>query len=143
MTAAFIQSEPTIVTLGADVVQDAQRFTYQALPSGVVFSMLVTPWPSQTRTPDLIAAFANQEADEWNYKAGLPGVVGISIAQQVDGAGNLQDVAQVTVRSASGRSIGAVTITNADFYPARFADRVAEAVAQLNGIEAASPAAEA
>ncbi len=141
MPAAFISSEPTIQTLGVDIIQDVQKFTYQAVPSGVVFTFQFGPWPNPNVTAQDIAATANGWADRWNDNASQPGVVGISLAQQVNQAGNLEDVCFVTVSSSSGRSTSQIVGRIDHFFPSIFDPWVAAERALLDAIEAESPPA--
>lgn len=142
MPAQFIQSEPTIQTLGANIVQDGQRFTYQAIPSQVVFSFEFGPWPNKNVTAQDIAITANGWADRWNANASQPGVVNISLAQEVSPAGNLEDIAYVTVQSTSGRSTSLISGRIDHFFPSIFDPWVAAERANLDAIENASaPAA--
>lgn len=141
MPAAFVQSEPSVQTMGNDVVIDVQKFTYQAIPSGVVFTFVFGPWPNPNVTPQDIALTANGWADRWNENASQPGVVGISLAQQVSPAGNLEEVCYVTVRSTSGRSTSQIVGDLAHFFPSIFNPWVAAERARLDAIEDASPSA--
>lgn len=141
MAKTFISNEPTIQTLGADVVRDASRVTWQAQPSGVVFSLLfpaVVNW-----TPAQIDQQGELWADRWNQNAAFPGVAGIVVTQQVDAAGNLTDVAQVTVVSTSGLSSNQINVGPAEWNPSvkgttlttSFGDVVSAEVARLDAIE--------
>lgn len=139
MPATFLHSEPTIQTLGPDIIRDAARITYQAEPSGVIFPLLfvsVRPgdWPASK-----IAAQANHWADVWNTNAAAPGVVDIAIAQHVTPAGHLDDMAAVTIRSTSGRSTSTIEIARVDFPASRFEVLTVAELVRLDAIEAASP----
>lgn len=141
MTAVFLQAEPTIQTIGADVIRDAQRITYQAQPSGVVYSLLFAPWPSPVWSDETVSQQANEWADRWNENAAQPGVVGVNVTQRVNEAGNLQDVADVYVRSTSGRSTSLIVADLPHFWPDQFAQLVATERGRLDSYEAANPGA--
>jgi hypothetical protein len=141
----FLLNEPTIQTLGSDIVRDAMRITYRAQPSGVVFSLLFAPveiWTAQT-----VADQAQLWSDNWNQNALVPGVVGIATTQQVNAAGNLEDVALVTVSSTSGNSTSQLELPPREWLPSvagttlttSFGDRVRAEVQRLDAIEGTSP----
>lgn len=137
----FLASEPTLQVLSPELVRDAQRVTASAVASGVVYSLLFAPYPTDPQgsviwSDELIAEQLALWADYWNQNAAVPGVAGIGVTQEVDAAGALKDVALVTVTSASGRSSAQVTVPAAQFLPERFAAFVAPTVAQLNAVEA-------
>jgi hypothetical protein len=132
-------SEPTIVTVGADIVHDAQRITYTAYPSGVIFPLLFVSLRPDDWTPAKIAAQANHWADVWNGNAAVAGVESIAITQRVTAGGNLDDVALVIVSSTSGRSTSEITVQRNDFDAHTFAQLVGAERTRLDEIEAASP----
>jgi hypothetical protein len=142
MPASFLMSEPTIVTVGADIVHDAQRITYTAYPSGVIFPLLFVSLRPDDWTPAEIAAQANAWADVWNTNAAAPGVESIAITQRVTAGGNLDDVAVVNVSSTSGRSTSEITISRADFPASRFEALTVRERVRLDEIEGASPPAD-
>lgn len=137
MSATFISSEPSIQTLGPNTIQDVQVFTYQAQPSGVIYTFQFGPWPNKNVDAATIKQTADGWADRWNSNFKQPGVVGISLAQQVNAAGNLEDVVYVTVQSDSGRSTSQIVGRIDHFFPSIFNKWVAEELANLNAIEAA------
>lgn len=140
MPAAFISSEPTIATFSNDVIWDGQRYTYQAQPSGVIFSFTLFNTPKYKINAADVTLTAEGWNDRWNANASQPGVVSISVAQQVTPAGNLADVCFVIVQSSSGRSTQQLEGPIANFFPSVFNPWVAEAVAEMDAIEAANPA---
>jgi hypothetical protein len=143
----FIINEPTIQTLGSDIVRDAFRVTWRALPSGVVFSELFAP--VEIWSPAQVDAQGELWANRWNQNALVPGVAGITVTQQVDAAGNLSDVAQVTVVSTSGNSTSLLNVPPRQWLPSvsgttlttSFGDTVRAEVQRLDAIEAGAPAA--
>src|SRR6266536_1226437 len=105
MAARFVNGEATVQTIGADIVRNAQRNTYTATPSGVIFSLLFAPWPSEIWTPQVVQQIADEWDGRWNTNAAVSGVTGISVTQQTNPVtGNLEDVAFVGVQSRSGLS---------------------------------------
>lgn len=141
MPAAFVSSEPTVVTIGNDVIQDGQKFTYQALPSGVVFWFVIAPWPNAAADPQTLAITAEGWADRLNSDASQPGVLSVTLAQEVTPAGNLRYAITATVESTSGRSTSQITGHEAEIFPQIFDGWVAAERERLDAIEAASPGA--
>lgn len=144
MAVKFEQGEATVQTIGADITRNAQRNTYTALPSGVVFSLLFAPWPSPNWTPAAIAQQANYWADIWNQNSRVPGVTGINVTQQTNEVtGNLEDVALVGIVSSSGLSTAQIELGPREWLPSvanttltrSFPDAVAAAVAELDQAE--------
>ena len=141
MGKVFLANEPTIQTLGSDILRDAFRVTWQATPSNVVYSLLFAP--VEIWTAELVNQQGDVWANNWNQNAAVPGVAGITVTQQVDTAGNLQDVAQVTVLSTSGNSSSLINLPPAEWSPSvegttlttSFGDAVRAEVARLDAIE--------
>lgn len=137
MTPTFVQAEDTVQTIGADVSRNAERITYQANPSGVVYSLLFAPWPSDIWTPKTIQQQADLWETRWNTNRAVPGVTGISVTQQTsEVTSNLEDVAFVGVKSTSGLSTSLVELPLPAFWPDEFAKRIAAERAALDAIEA-------
>ena len=139
---SFLVAEPTLQVLSPEIVRDAQRVTAQAIDSGVVYSLLFAPYPTDPQgtvvwTPDAIASQLSTWAGTWNTNAKVPGVLGIALSQDVDPTGQLKDVALVTVASTSGKSTTQLNLYAADFFPDTFAAAVAAAREQLDAVEAA------
>lgn len=137
----LLVAEPTLQVLSPEYVRDAQRVTAQALASGVVYSLLFAPYPTDTNgtviwTPEAIASQLALWADHWNANAKVPGVLGIALSQDVDPSGQLKDVALVTVSSTSGKSTTQLNLYPADFFPDTFPVAVGNARAQLDAVEA-------
>jgi hypothetical protein len=143
----FVINEPTIQTIGADIVRDAFRVTWRALPSGVVYSLLFAP--VEIWTPARVDEQGDLWADRWNQNALVPGVAGIAVTQQTDAAQNLVDVAQVTVISTSGNSSSLLSVPPRQWLPSvsgtslttSFGDTVRAEVQRLDAIEAGAPVA--
>lgn len=142
MPYQLLGSESTVQVLAPDFARDAQRYTAQAIPSGVVYSLLFAPW--EIWTPAAVVEQLNLWADRWNENSATPGVVAIDVTQEQNEAGQLQDVAIVTVRSTSGLSRGQVILTPDQWNPSiegttltqSFADAIAPEIARLDQIEA-------
>lgn len=146
MGKVFRINEPTIQTIGSDIVRDAFRVTWTATPSDVTFSLLFAPvniW-----TPADVDAQGDLWADRWNKNAAVPGVAGIVVTQRVDAADNLVDVAQVTVVSTSGNSTSLIMVPVNEWLPSvagtslttSFGDVIGAEVARLDAIEAGGTA---
>lgn len=137
MGARFENGEATVQTIGADISRNAQRNTYTATPSGVVFALLFAPWPSEIWTPSTVQREADIWADRWNQNRAVPGVTGISVTQQTNEvSGNLEDVAFVGVASTTGLNTSQIELPLVDFWPDQFAERIAAERATLDAIEA-------
>jgi hypothetical protein len=141
-TYEFLGGEPTIQVLSPDIVRDAQRITARAQQSGVVYSLLFAPWPRADTGEIVWSTAAIQQqlaywAGVWNANAATPGVVAIALSQQVDPAGELKDVALVTIQSSSGRSFTQLLLYPHDFFHDTFPGQVAIAREQLDAAEVA------
>ncbi len=135
----FLLSEPTLYAFAPDVVEDAQRNTYQADESGVVYSLVVSgeALKNARKNPGLIATVAGQYASAWNQNWAVPGVVDVAETQDVTALGSLHDVFQVAVESTSGRSTSILTVADQDVRPDVFAGLVADEVKALDAQEKA------
>ncbi len=141
----FLAAEPTLQVLSDDLVRDAQRVTAQAAQSQIVYSLTFAPYPTDPQgnviwSSDAIDTQLADWADKWNTNAQTPGVLGISLSQEVDATGALKDVALVTVSSTSGKSTTQLTLFPHDFFPDTFPPRVEQARAQLDAVEAGASA---
>lgn len=148
---SFLAAEPTVQVLSSEIVRDAQRVTAQAQASGVVYSLVFAPYPTSPQgevvwTPESIDSQLAYWAGIWDSNSQVPGVAGISLSQEVDVTGRLEDVAQVYVLSSSGRSSTQLSLGPRSWLPSvagttltqSFPDAVAQARAQLDAVEAGS-----
>ena len=147
----FLTSESTIQVLSPDIVRDAQRISARASRSQVVYSLLFAPYPTDDQgtviwTEQLIADQLSYWAGIWDSNSLVRGVAGIALTQSLDAAGQLEDVAIVTVSSTSGNSTTQLVLPPASWLPSvqgttltqSFPDAVAETRAQLDAVEATS-----
>lgn len=133
----FVFGESTVQTLGLDITRPAQRNTYTAIPSGVIYSLLFAPWPSEIWTPEVLKDQADLWEGYWNTNRAVSGVTGIATTQQTnDVTGNLEDVAFVGITSRSGLNTGQVTLRAIEFLPQNFKPRIQQAIAELEAVEA-------
>lgn len=145
----FEASEQTIQVLSSDIVREAQRVVATANESRVTFALLFAPYPTSPQgeivwTDALINEQLAYWAGIWDSNSLVRGVVGIAITQTVDALGQLQDEALVVVQSSSGKSQAQLTLPPREWLPSvagttltkSFPDAVAEAVAQLDAVEA-------
>lgn len=145
----FLASEPTIQVLSSELVQDAQRITARSIPNGIVYSVLFAPYPTDPTgtviwTPELINGQLEYWAGTWNGNSMVPGVLGISLSQEVNALGQLEDVALVAVSSTSGKSSTQLTLGPREWLTSvegttlstSFPEAVARARAQLDAVEA-------
>src|SRR5437867_1926629 len=137
-TARLLLAEATIYTYGSEIVQPAERWTFQASPSGIVYSLVFHPIPppagsTTVWTPEAIA----QQRDEWaNLLAGLlalPNVTGVAQTQEIDDLNNLHELTLVSVRSDSGVASRVLSFKTGDILPpSPVPEQIAQAVADLN-----------
>ena len=135
----FLVSEPTLYAFSPELVEDAQRNTYQADQSGVVFSLVLSgeALKLSRSEPDLIATVAGQWAAVWDTNRAVVGVTDIQETQEVTALGSLDDVVQVAVESTSGRSTGILQLAPVNYRPDLFAQAVADEIAVLDAQEQA------
>lgn len=127
-----LAGESTVELIGATDVQDVYQVTARALPSGVVYHVR---FPPAINDPESIRVILGEWATQYNALVALPGVVGVSTLQDVDAAGQISDVTDVTVRSNSGRLSSTVEIKAFSVVDGNLTDLLAEAVVNLNKIE--------
>ena len=135
----FLLSEPTLHAFSPDLVEDAQRNTYQADVSGVVYSLVLAGevYKHLRQNADLVATVAGQLAAVWDTNRAVPGVADIVETQDVSPLGSLDDVYQVAVESTSGRSTSILTVRDQQVRPDVFAKIIAAEVAGLDKQEKA------
>lgn len=133
----FLLSEPTLYAFSPELVEDAQRNTYQADTSGVVYSIVLSGEALRyyRKYPDNLGTVAGQLAAMWDENRAVPGVTDIIPTQDVSPLGSLYDVAQVAVESTSGRSTAIITVRDQDSRPDIFAPIIADAVKSLDAQE--------
>jgi hypothetical protein len=144
----FEASEQTIQVRGEDIVQPAQRVIATAAQSGVTFALEFAPYPTDPQgtviwSDSLIASQLAYWAGIWDQNAQVPGVLGISLSQEVQPTGRLEDIALVYIASTSGKSTTSLTLGPRSWLPSvagttlttSFGDAVASARAQLDALE--------
>src|SRR3954452_12998745 len=95
----FLGSEPTLHAFSPDRIEDAQRMSFRADLSGVVYSLTVGS--EALKNPGVIANVAGIWANNWNENAAVPGVEEIEDGQEVTTLGSLNDIVNVAVTSTS------------------------------------------
>lgn len=126
----YLGGEPTVHAFTPEKVEQATRFSYQALASGIVFSVLASG--EALKSPGLIATVAGQIAHTWNVNATVPGVVDVAEIQLVSPLGSLDDAYEVAVESTDGKTGGVITVKPLDIRPDVFAQLVAAQRATLD-----------
>jgi len=119
----YLGGEPTVHAFTPEKVEQATRFSYQALESGIVFSVLASG--EALKSPGLIATVAGQMAHAWNINAKVPGVVDVAEVQLVSPLGSLDDAYEVAVESTDTKTGGVITVQTIDVRPDVFAQIVA------------------
>lgn len=130
----ILAGENTVELLGATDVQDVYEVTARALPSNAVFHVR---FPPVLDDPANIADILGVWAGWYNDAAALPGVVGVTTLQDVDASGQINDLNEITVRSASGKTHQTISVTGEDLGTPKVAAAVEQAVAQLDALEGA------
>jgi hypothetical protein len=129
----ILSGEHTVELIGATDVQDVYQVTARVIPAGTVFHVRFTP---VIDNPDSIRDILTVWAGWYNDIAALPGVVGVSNLQDIDASGQLNDIAEITVRSNSGRLSQTIAVGSDIVGTPKVAPLVASAVDALNAIEA-------
>ncbi len=119
----YLGGEPTVHAFSPEVVEQATRFTYQAVESGIVYTVLASG--EALNNPGVISAVAGQLAHTWNVNAQVPGVTDVAESQEVSPLGSLDDVYNVAVESTNGKTGGVLVVKDQDIRPDVFADTVA------------------
>ncbi len=135
-TAAYtpLGSEPTLHAFSPDRIEDAQRITYRADLSGVVYSLTVS-LEAFNNNPGVIANVAGIWANNWNENFAVPGVTEIEDGQEVTTLGSINDVVSVAVDSTSGNSTTILTVRQRDMEPQFFAPLIQKSRAVLDASE--------
>lgn len=128
-----LAGEHTVELLGATDVQDVYQVTARAIPSGVVYHVR---FPPVIQDPTTVSVVLTEWATQYNALAAVPGVVGVSTLQDVDAAGQLNDITQITVSSATGRFTAVIEDPNFGAVDSRVMDEINTTIANLNAIEA-------
>ncbi len=137
-TAAFTQltSEPTLHAFSPDRIEDAQRITYRADESGVIYSLTVLAEAlTELNLPNL-GRVAGMWANRWNINAAVPGVQEIEDGQEVTTLGSINDIVSVAVDSTSGNSTTIVTVKDRDMEPQFFEPIINRTRSFLDAMEA-------
>ena len=136
----FLLSNPTLYAFSPELVEEAQRNTYQADDSKVVYSIVVSgnllDFIRATGS-DVLATVAGQWANAWNINRAVPGVADIAETQDASPLGSLYDVVQVAVVSTSGKSTSILTLTDNQLPPDAFAPIIRAEVQRLDAAEVA------
>lgn len=126
----YLGGEETVHSFDLEHVESAMRFSYESIPSGVVFTILAGK--EAQKSPGLIKTVAGQMSHAWNLNVAVPGVVDVAETQEVRPLGSLDDVYQIAVESTNGKTGGVLTIDSVDIRPDVFAQLVAAYRATLD-----------
>jgi hypothetical protein len=104
-----IRSERVSVTIAPDEIKDGQDSTIQAMPSGVIFHVVIVvneaTFADPARLERAVAAVAAPYADYFNQDVRVPGVVALSTYQDFDQLNNNVSVLEVTVASSENDDV--------------------------------------
>ncbi len=136
-TASYtvLGSEPTLHAFSPDRIEEAQRISYRADLSGVVYSLTVS---AEALKPDNLAnlgVVAGIWANNWNENFAVPGVTEIEDGQEVTTLGSINDIVSVAVDSTSGNSTTIVTVQQRDMEPPFFKPIIAQTRSTLDTLE--------
>ncbi len=137
-TAAYtpLNSEPTLHAFSPDRIEDAQRITYRADESGVIYSLTVLAEALKEDNLPNLGVVAGIWANRWNINAAVPGVTEIEDGQEVTTLGSINDIVSVAVESTSGNSTTIVTVKERDMEPQFFAPIIKQTRSLLDALEA-------
>lgn len=130
----ILSGEHTVELLGTTDVQDVYQVTARSIPSNVVYHVR---FPPIIDDPQSIDDILSEWAGWYNEAAALPGVVGVATLQDIDASGQINDLNEITVRSASGRLNQTISVPGTVIGTPELAPLVAAAVSTLNAIEGA------
>lgn len=126
-----LSANATVELVGGDQTQDVQQLTLQAIPSGAVFPVRV---PLAGFTPEAVTAKAEPLAAALNALAADPGVSAVSVVQDVNAAGQLEDRVTVTVTTGDGQLSTAVDAPLGDALRGTLDAKIAAALANLEAV---------
>lgn len=132
-TYRALGSVATIETGGDGGGHEVEQVSVQAIPSGVTFPVRVD---LAAFSPAKVAELAGPLAAAFNDLADDPGVASVSVAQEVNVAGNLEDRATITVQTDDGRFSITVSAPLGDVLRGGLAAKIAAAKAQLDELAA-------
>lgn len=130
-TFRTLGSVATIEVDAAGSGREVQQVSVQAQPSGVTFPVRVDLAGFSLAAVEAVAA---PLAAALNDLADDPGVGVVSVAQEVNAAGNLEDRASITVQSEDGRFSTLVTAPLGDVLRGGIGAKIADAKAQMEAL---------
>ena len=132
-TYEILAQAPAFELVPPNKLRKVTEITGRALPSGIVFYFRVLP---AAYTKAHVAAVASGIAEGLNKDANVPGVVGITIEQDVGANNEIREMGVVTVESSSGNSTAEIRELQTFLYLETFPARVAALRDKLDSIEA-------
>lgn len=123
----------TVELIGQNQTAPVKLVTARTIPSGFVFSWVN---PVAAFNPTEVHSVGTGIAGQLEKFGALPGVVDISMYQDVNAAGQFVNLVSGTVESDSGNSEETVTLATPAGLTDAFSKKVAKARANLNAIEA-------
>jgi hypothetical protein len=129
----ILSGEHTVELLGATDVQDVYQVTARALQSHVVYHVR---FPPVIDDPETIAVVLTEWATQYDDLRALPYVVGVGTLQDIDASGQINDITQITVGSASGRLSAVLEDPNFSVVNDAVGSKIAALRAKLDAIEA-------
>lgn len=123
----------TIELLGGGQTHDVIQGTFRAIPSGVIFTLVIdrADW-----TPNRLKLIVPVVAAAANKAMAVDGVQDLQIYQTVNNAGQFVNHMDVLVTSTSGRSEVTIHPPYGSIFDADFEAAVSAAVANLDAVEA-------
>lgn len=112
-------------------LQDLQRTTFTAEPSGVAFTVVAPVGPQMVEDT---SAQASELAAAYNTAYATPGVAGLATGQDMNASGQLSEVVYVTVATPDGRAATQITVPQSQVRSGDITQDVQDALAQLQAL---------
>lgn len=122
----------TVELVGGTKTQPVRQVTARAIPSAVIFTLVVA---ASDYTPQKIPLIFGTVADALNKCSEVPGVETINVYQDVNDAGQFVNKVDVGVTSSSGNSDETISVPYGSIFDDRFASLVGKARANMDAIE--------
>lgn len=132
-TYQILGAQQTDELLGGGKTTPAMLTTARAIPSGVIFQLVIA---KVDYTPQRLELILPTVAAALNKAADVPGVASINVYQDVNNAGQFQTTMDVDVASTSGNSDTTIHPPYGSIFDQRFEQAVGAARDNLDAVEA-------
>lgn len=131
-TYDIVSQTPAFELIPPNKLRRVTEVIAQAKPSGVIFFVR---FPPSQYNPTQVALVCNSVATQLNKDMKVPGVVGITIEQDIDQNNQIVEFGVTTVESDSGNSIGEIREIQTYLFTDDFVKKVTALRNKLNAIE--------